>query len=188
MQTNQVKIGGAKKIDLRGDTITDEDYTSQSYRFLGKQLNTDPHGIQDVQVGIQFIRLMLGNLTSDSVVSKVSGVDGSLTKDQLLELHTKIVDRMSDISVRKTLGKLGVTIVGDKVTYDQEKMSKFLREEAENGALDRKVVEALNIGRDGNLVNDLSAIPESKSLQNKLKSAIVKAAAETTLQHFREVS
>ena len=176
-----VKVGNMGRFNYYRDEFKTEitdfnerdlEYHPQKFKYLRKQLVTDPHLSEDTLFGTQVKKIIMSNIDKNATYKEgVSGQD-------LINTVMESVSALSEKGKERLLKKLGVTIEGGKL--DSSKLLKMLREDARKSGMSDNIVRALII-EDGKIKLPFDALPERKWIYSRFISMINKHAVDLML-------
>lgn len=173
-----VKVGNRKAMkyyknaDMKeiNDLNNMEVYT-QEFKYLRRQLITDPHHTSEINAGTQFIKTAMANLIPDRIYreGKTNGRKG----EELVKDYFNAINELSNRGVTELLNKLGAEIVdNDIVIKDYTKLLSILREDAKNSNMSYSVIDALTPDENGQIRIPLPALADMRWLESRLVSLI----------------
>lgn len=160
MMHSAVKIGSQSPAQLTEDILNSKesfdkfqfDTYDQEYKFIRRQLNTDPHEKQFAQMGTQMTKVALTSLIQNKEYITPNGE--KLRGRELLKAI------MSEINNLSTYGmeELEREMFGEnKEKLDLDKFSRFLEEELESRDADENLIDGIQVvvdkevDKDGNI-------------------------------------
>lgn len=110
----------------------------QEFKFLRRQLNTDPHEHNEATVGTQMTKIALSNLDYYSTYNyKGKEISGSKLLAQVMDNINALSD-IGETQLREQMFK-------EDGTFDIEKFSQFLREELESRDADENLLDGIEV-------------------------------------------
>lgn len=150
-------------------------YKEQRWKYLRRQLLTDPHEIESIHISSQPIKVGLSNIVADQPYyrngAKVTGK----------ELYTDIFNILKELSNsgRKEVEyKYDIGI--DGVASDLS-LSEKLLDEAAKAKMSSNITDNLRIGSDGKFQVALDIFPQNEWIVNRLISDITKKTVDVEL-------
>ena len=145
--TTAVKTGNRmsteyfKNPDEKGQSVADLSNIpvfQQSFRFLRRQVNTDPHEVQKVLLGTQSKKVTLFNINNNDIYD----LNGKPTTGLEIKRNSiKALNKLSDKETNRLLDKLGADLKTGKM--DTDLFYKSLLSEAKTAGMSYPVQEAL---------------------------------------------
>lgn len=173
-----VKVGNRKAMkhyknaDMKevNDLNNMEVYT-QEFKYLRRQLITDPHHASEINAGTQFIKTAMANLIPDRVYRE--GKTNERKGEELAKDYFNTINELSNKGVTELLNTLGAEIVdNDIVIKDYTKLLSILREDAKNSNMSYSVIDALTPDENGQIRIPLPALADMRWLESRLVSLI----------------
>jgi hypothetical protein len=149
---------------------------SLQFKYLRKQVVTDPHGEVRSVVKTQVRKLILSNIV-DSQLYPVGGQ--KITGKQLKEEYANLVGELSDRGKAKLLDELGL----DETTFMETvpgKMRNELMKKARSASMSESLIEALSKQADGENF-EYDSLPDRKWIQSTLISMMGKRTIDLEL-------
>lgn len=78
---------------------------NQEFKYLRRQLITDPHHTAEIHAGTQFIKASMSNLVTDRTYKE--GTKYEITGEQLREDYFNAINELSNLGVKDILKLLG---------------------------------------------------------------------------------
>jgi hypothetical protein len=147
-----------------------------SFKYLRKQVVTEPHNEIRTFVGTQFRKLILSNI----VDSQTYHIDGKPVSGKDLKAeYAKLVADLSELGKEKLLDELGL----DKATYREiapNKTRQELMERARTASMSEALIDALSNQADGENY-EYDSLPDRKWIQSTLLSLMNKRTVDLEL-------
>lgn len=173
-----VKAGNAEMFDLyenkehtKLNDLNGITTYSQKFKYIRKQLITDPHNTDDSSFGTQVIKAALSNIIKDRVYDDIN-IDGrnDFTGKELISEIMNHIGALSDRGAVELMNEFG-NVNNGEFTIDEKKVSKMLMREAESAGMTSNVINALKINPlTDRLTTRLSAVSDHSWLQSRLIS------------------
>ena len=148
----------------------------QEYKFIRRQLNTDPREEEKMHIGTQMLKIALANLFKEAVYKTPRGeVDGNQLRDDIMSC----IKKLSDIGIQTLKDEL---MTNDKI--DIKKLSTFLKSELSKRNADPNTLEGLDVIGDGDnarFVTPLEAMSNIEWIESIIISKINKEAIDINL-------
>jgi len=145
------------------------------FKFLRKQVETEPHNEVRTFVGTQFRKLVLSNIVN----SRTYHVNGKPMSGELLKAeYAGLVAELSDRGKAALLEELGVD--ANYRTIDPAKMKKVLMDRARSASMSDALIDALSNQIDG-IDFEYDALPDRKWVQSTLISIMSKKTVDLKL-------
>lgn len=162
------------------DNLNDTPIYEQSFKYLGKQLVTDPHHVSRIALGTQMAKIGIAGVEDDAEYE----FDGKTYKgSQLVKDYVEAISTLSDIGKRNIKEQFGITEVVDEngnstFTIDKNKFVQMLKDDAISSNLPSNLIDVLKTVNNDNGTEDyyieLSGIPALAWIQSRLISMIKK--------------
>ena len=177
-----VKVGIQGKVkyytDLNNNQISDLTnipVTKQEYRFLRRQLITDPHTHDRMLFGTQVSTIAVSNLIFDHIYK--DGTDLAISGSQIA---TDLFGTMNSLSKRGSVAAIAQVTENGRISM--QKVSSFLQKESRGSDMGVEMEQMLGYNSDNNDLNvPLSALPNSSWIESKLTSLFQKKAIDLEL-------
>ena len=160
--------------------MNDTPIYEQSFKYLGKQLVTDPHHVSRIALGTQMAKIGIAGVEDDAEYE----FDGKTYKgSQLVKDYVDAISTLSDIGKRNIKEQFGITEVVDEngnstFTIDKNKFVQMLKDDAISSNLPSNLIDVLKTVNNDNGTEDyyieLSGIPALAWIQSRLISMIKK--------------
>ena len=182
-----VKVGNRQQsdyyTDLNMESINSLDNMhvyNQEFKYLRRQLITDPHHTAEIHAGTQFIKASMSNLVTDRTYKE--GTKYEITGEQLREDYFNAINELSNLGVKDILKLLGAkqNTDGDYVFSSYSNLAKMLREDAINSNMPSSIIEGLDVDENGDFIIPLSALSNSSWIESRFVSLINKYAIDIT--------
>lgn len=166
-----VKIGNKHNSEFKQGKGIEEPFVTfkQDLRYLRKQLNTDPNGKTEMNLGTQTAKVALASL----ILDRTNYID-SLTGQTIS--GSEILDNIMD-SI-KELSDMGVKEVDDLFftndEFDIQKFAKFLNDELTSRNANKNTIDAITIKGSKHLNVPLAAQSDPHWIESILTSALNK--------------
>lgn len=151
----------------------------QEYKYIGKQLVTDPHDVERVTFATQPVKICMSN------VDKLGDYElqGKTVKGQkLIDEYNASIERLSDLGRQKLYRQFGIKEEGSKLMVDKTKFVKMLRDDAINSNMPYNLIDALQtvIKHDDSVdyYIELSTLPSLNWIHSRITSMIKKATID----------
>lgn len=185
---DMVAFGSAIKVGSRnpGDFYTDpnngtiSDLTkmavfNQDFKYLRRQLITDPHHSERQMLGTQAAKAALSNLVFDRMYGE--GKEGEqLTGEQIRDIAFECMKELSNDGVSRVLEEIG----NENGELDINKLSEFLIRNAKSKGMGSEILDGLQV-IDGKFKVPLSALSDSKWVESTMVGIINKEAVDINL-------
>ena len=137
-----VKIGNKHNSKFEQDKGIEEPFVTfkQDLRYLRKQLNTDPNGKIEMNLGTQTAKVALASLIIDRVNYTDSLTGESISGSQILDNIMDSINQLSDMGV-KEVDDLFFT----DGEFDIQKFAKFLNDELTSRNANKNTIDAITI-------------------------------------------
>lgn len=153
----------------------------QSFKYLGKQLVTDPHHVSRIALGTQMAKIGVAGVEDNAVYE---GVDGKqYFGNTLVQDYVSAVSRLSDIGKDNIYRDFGIKETTDEngntsLSIDRNKFVSMLREDAISSNLPSNLIDVLKTleSESGteNYYIELSGLPALSWIQSRIISMIKK--------------
>lgn len=176
MMQSAVKVGQQGAVKFNGNEIEgDFNVYSQSIGFLRRQLNTDPEEDDFIKAGSQMQKIGLQNLRLGRTYTDPFTGDEISGDDLLAEYMGAVND----------LAQMGAEEIREKFFTDgrpdQEKISKYLKDELSSRNANAQLLKALDIDSStGQMKSPLSATSSSEWIESIIISTVNKAVIDIT--------
>lgn len=176
-----VKVGGRQRFSFYKDThnkeindLSDIPVYVQEYKYLRKQLVTDPHHHDEASLGTQVAKGVLSNIvpsrqyTSYTTGKKVSGT--SLIRDIFGAMNA-----LSNKGKDRIIKKFGATFDQDTNSFvlDADTFSKLIIADAKTSNMNINVLDGISINPETGKYNiPLSALSDNQWLEERLLSIV----------------
>lgn len=176
MMQSAVKVGQQGAVKFNGNEIEgDFNVYSQNIGFLRRQLNTDPEEDDFIKAGSQMQKIGLQNLRLGRTYTDPFTGDEISGDDLLAEYMGAVND----------LAKMGAEEIREKFFTngrpDQEKISKYLKDELSSRNANAQLLKALDIDSStGQMKSPLSATSSSEWIESIIISTVNKAIIDIT--------
>ena len=170
-----VKIGNKHNSKFEQGKGIEEPFVTfkQDLRYLRKQLNTDPNGKVEMNLGTQTAKVALASLIIDRANYTDSLTGETISGSQILDNIMDSINQLSDMGV-KEVDDLFFT----DNEFDIQKFAKFLNDELTSRNANKNTIDAITIkiDADGNkhLNVPLAAQPDPHWIESILTSALNK--------------
>lgn len=154
MMHSAVKIGSQSPAQLTEDILNSKetfdkfqfDTYDQEYKFIRRQLNTDPHEKQFAQMGTQMTKVALTSLIQNKEYTTPN--DEKLRGRDLLKAIMQEINNLSTYGMEE----LEREMFDENNNLDLDKFSRFLEEELESRDADENLIDGIQveIDKDGN--------------------------------------
>lgn len=137
-----VKIGNKHNSKFEQGKGIEEPFVTfkQDLRYLRKQLNTDPNGKIEMNLGTQTAKVALASLIIDRVNYTDSLTGEAISGSQILDNIMDSINQLSDMGV-KEVDDLFFT----DGEFDIQKFAKFLNDELTSRNANKNTIDAINI-------------------------------------------
>lgn len=137
-----VKIGNKHNSEFKQGKGIEEQFVTfkQDLRYLRKQLNTDPNGKTEMNLGTQTAKVALASLILDRTNYTDSLTGDAISGSQILDNIMDSIKELSDIGV-KEVDDLFFT--NDQ--FDIQKFAKFLNDELTSRNANKNTIDAITI-------------------------------------------
>lgn len=137
-----VKIGNKHNSKFEQGKGIEEPFVTfkQDLRYLRKQLNTDPNGKIEMNLGTQTAKVALASLIIDRVNYTDSLTDEAISGSQILDNIMDSINQLSDMGV-KEVDDLFFT----DGEFDIQKFAKFLNDELTSRNANKNTIDAITI-------------------------------------------
>lgn len=146
----------------------------QDFKFIGKQLVTDPHEVERSTLLTQFIKIAVSNVNKEDSYE----LDGrTITGQQLLDQYNSAIENLSHRGVERIRQKFGFK--DGKV--DKRKLVKMLNEAALQTNVPQNLLDALQYSeQDNDYYIELSTLPSLNWIHSRIISLISKETIDIT--------
>lgn len=137
-----VKIGNKHNSEFKQGKGIEEPFVTfkQDLRYLRKQLNTDPNGKTEMNLGTQTAKVALASLILDRTNYTDSLTGDTISGSQILDNIMDSIKELSDIGV-KEVDDLFFT----NEEFDIQKFAKFLNDELTSRNANKNTIDAITI-------------------------------------------
>ena len=137
-----VKIGNKHNSEFKQGKGIEEPFVTfkQDLRYLRKQLNTDPNGKTEMNLGTQTAKVALASLILDRTNYTDSLTGDAISGSQILDNIMDSIKQLSDIGV-KEVDDLFFT----NEEFDIQKFAKFLNDELTSRNANKNTIDAITI-------------------------------------------
>lgn len=147
----------------------------QEFKYIGKQLVTDPHEIERTTLLTQFTKIGVSNVnpadTYDLDGRELSGAD-------LLQEYVDAINRLSNLGVVRIFNKFGIKSDGK---VDKRKFIEMLNKAALQTNVPQNLLDALKYSDEAkDYYIELSALPSLNWIQSRIISMIKKETVDIT--------
>lgn len=174
MQRMKMYDGDWKLQDLNESAVYE-----QEFKYIGKQLVTDPHNVERVTFATQPIKICMSNIEKEGDYD----FQGKTVKGQkLIDEYVQAIDRLSDIGKQKLFNQIGIKEQGGKLYVDKTKFVKMLRDDAINSNMPYNLIDALQTVIKSDDTTDyyieLSVLPSLNWIHSRITAMIKKATID----------
>lgn len=174
-----VKVGIQGKFSYYTDSsnsvindLTDLPVTVQQYKYLRRQLTTDPHTHGEVALGTQVSTLGLSNIN----LSFEYGLRSSNPKTGA-QLVKDLYGAINAISRKQTIDVINQLTTNGEL--DLQKVANLLQKEGAKSAVSRSDLNLISLNKEATeFITPLSALPNSNWIEQKIASLFQNAAAD----------
>lgn len=162
------------------DSLNDTPIFEQSFKYLGKQLVTDPHHVSRIALGTQMAKIGVAGVEDDAEYE----FDGKkYSGKQIVEDYVNSIAALSDLGKINIEEQFGIKEITDKngntvYTIDKNKFVQMLKDDAISSNLPSNLIDVLKTVTDDNgnenYYIELSGIPSLAWIQSRLISMIKK--------------
>lgn len=147
----------------------------QEFKYIGKQLVTDPHEIERTTLLTQFTKIGVSNVNPadeyDLDGRKLSGAD-------LLQEYVDAINRLSNLGVTRIMNKFGIQSDGK---VDKRKFVEMLNKAALQTNVPQNLLDALKYSEESkDYYIELSTLPSLNWIQSRIISMIKKETVDIT--------
>ena len=173
MMESAVKVGSQSPKDVTQEIMDDpsklEDFDvyEQDYKFIRKQLNTDPHEKEFTTMGTQMTKIALTSLIQNKLYQLRDGKE--LRGRDLLKHIMKAINELSDLG----LEELKSEMFDKNGKFDVERFSQFLIEELESRDADENLINGVQVVTDENGNKKFNVPLEAMSSVDWIQSILV---------------
>ena len=175
MMHSAVKIGSQSPAELTEKLLNDKeafdafqfDTYDQEYKFIRKQLNTDPHEKQFAQMGTQMTKVALTSLIQNK---EYTTPDGKTLRGR--DLLREIMREINNLSTYG-MEELEREMFDDSGELDIEKFSRFLEEELESRDADENLIDGIQVEVDNDGKKHFKVNLEAMSSIDWIQSILV---------------
>lgn len=177
---DMVMMDSAVKIGIEG-SVSEDDSTSedkpfnvykQEFRYLRKQLNTDPNGKAKMALGTQMVKVALYNLIDDLTYHDENG--NAVTGAELKQKLFNAINKLTESGYNKFMSQF---YKDGSTEIDPDKLSKFLNEELTSRSANKNLIEAIQVVEENGvrrLRMPLAATSDSNWIESIITSKINK--------------
>ena len=146
----------------------------QDFKYIGKQLVTDPHEVERSTLLTQFIKIAVSNVNKEDSYK----LDGrTITGQELLDQYNSAIENLSHRGVERIKEKFGFK--NGKV--DKRKLIKMLNEAALQTNVPQNLIDALQYSeQDNDYYIELSTLPSLNWIHSRIISLISKETIDIT--------
>lgn len=183
MMHSAVKIGSQSPAELTEKVLNDKeafnafqfDTYDQEYKFIRKQLNTDPHEKQFAQMGTQMTKVALTSL--------IQNKEYTTPDRKTLRGRDLLREIMREINNLSTYGmkELEREMFDEHNNLDLDKFSRFLEEELESRDADENLIDGIQI-EDGHFKVNLEAMSSIDWIQSILVAKLNKKIVDINVK------
>ena len=176
-----VKVGGRQKFSFYKDThnkeindIADIPIYTQEFKYLRKQLVTDPHHHDDSSLGTQVAKGVLSNLVPDRNYTDYN-TGNDITGAQLVEDIFGAMNALSHKGVDRINKKFGVTFDETRNVFvlNIDKFSAMLLEDAKSSNMNINVLDGISVNKEtGEFTLPLSALSDNQWLEERFLAMV----------------
>lgn len=181
------KLGGKSKVKLYNDNqansindlnnINEGKIYKEAFKYLRKQLVTDPHDVDRTLTGTQVIKAALGNIRLDSLYNNLliagKAVKGIDLRDQVMNC----INALSKQGIDYIKTKFKITEDGENIIIDEKELSKVLIKDAIASNMSSDLIQSFKV-ENGKFKIPLNTISEAKWIEQKFISYISKEAID----------
>jgi exodeoxyribonuclease-5 len=153
----------------------------QEFKWLRKQLVTDPHESTTIDLGTQLKKIAISNIRfGDKYVNKFDENEEMTGMDLVKEVHN-VIGELSDRGAEGFKDEMNLD--DNFVVTDKKALVDKLRDEARKANMPQHIIEALKIDKTTNdFYMDLDSMPDARRwVQSRLVSLIKKATIDLPL-------
>lgn len=184
MFTSAVKAGsrGAQRFNPEMSVEEMQDFSfkdhiyKQKYKYLRRQLNTDPRTDEIMAAGTQALKVVLSTLR-DGQTYRIKNVSGEVVDMQAYEVRDRVMGLMNDIADNnweQLKDKFFDTVDGQDV-INYKKLQQFLIDQLSSRDADQNIIDGLTLKEDGSGFDvDLNSISNMSWVESILTSEINK--------------
>lgn len=155
------------------NNLSDVTFITQKFKYLRRQLVTDPHENNSTKVGTQVIKIALSNVIKTGSYK----VDGkTINGSDLIKLINSSLSSLSSIGKRRVESKLGYN--SNSNTIDWKIFSEILVDEARKAGMSDNIIDGLEINDNGELTIPIDAMADRKWIQSRVISLISKEVVD----------
>ena len=144
----------------------------QKFKYLRKQLNTDPKEEALMSIKTQSLKVAFSTLIPKRIYTTQDG--RTLSGEELRDDIMKSINELSDRGLNKVMNKYFTKQEDGTWVADAKKFSEGLLELMSSRGADETTLHALQVDKDGNLEMPLSAVSTSSFIESSLISQINK--------------
>jgi len=186
---DMVKFESAVKVGLNkpftyyknNDMLEINDMTNiptktQDFKYLRRQLLTDPHHVDEAMLGTQVLKAAMSNI-NNSVDYTIA--DTTVKGDTLKNEYVESMKALSNKGKIELLNELGIEEKEDgNYTINKPKLIEFLAKDAKASGLPHNITDALKtIGND--FLLELAAHPDAAWIESRFTSIVNKKIIDT---------
>lgn len=161
------------------ENLNDIPVFEQSFKYLGKQLVTDPHHVSRIALGTQMVKIGVAGV-EDDVIYEFNGKQ--YTGAQIINDYVEAIARLSDLGRERILSDFGLSEVTENgktyMTLERDKFVEMLKDDAINSNMPSNLIDALKTIENDNgskdYYVDLSGLPALSWIQSRIVSMIKK--------------
>ena len=161
------------------EALNDIPVYEQSFKYLGKQLVTDPHHVSRISMGTQMVKIGVAGVEDEAIYDH-NGT--KYTGAQLISDYVNAIGRLSDIGKSRVFEEFGISEVIENgksyLTLDKDKFVQMLKQDAISSNLPFNLIDVLKTieNNEGNkeYYIELSGIPALAWIQSRIISMIKK--------------
>lgn len=151
----------------------------QSYRYLRRQLVTDPHHAERQLLGTQAAKAALSNLRMDRTYGEG---ENKRTGEQIKYEVMGSINALSNMGLNRFLDS--VTTINEETgerSISNPLLSKMLVKEAESAGMTDDIIAGLGLDENGEFNTPLSALSDAKWIESRFISLLNKEAVDIQL-------
>jgi len=177
-----VKVGNDKAISYYTDSNNDQisdlgsmKVTSQDFKYLRRQLLTDPHEHPEIAIATQPIKASMSNIVASKVYSNIT-FNGKLgaTGAELISMWNNCLNAISDKGVKSVSKELGISYdEAGNVVVNSRKITAMLYKDAKNSGMPSDFVKKLKDYMDSEFI-PLQAMADNGWVESRIISMLGK--------------
>lgn len=173
MMDSAVKVGSQSPMGISQEMMDDPsklgdfDVYEQDYKFIRKQLNTDPHEKETTTMGTQMTKIALTSLIKNKLYQLRDGSE--LRGRDLLKQIMDSINELSNIGLKELKSEM----FDKDGKFDVEKFSQFLIEELETRDADENLINGVQVVTDENGNKKFNVPLEAMSSVDWIQSILV---------------